>query len=123
MLLVEDNPLNLELAREVLQASGYTVLEAGTGGEGLKLAAEARPDLVLLDIRLPDIDGLEVMRRLRADPGTSDLVVVALTAQAMLGDERSAREAGFSGYITKPINTRTFPQQVRHYLPRKPETA
>lgn len=116
ILLVEDNALNLELAREVLEAKGFTVIEATSGREALRLAAEHLPDLVLLDIRLPDLDGLEVARRLRCEPATRGLVLVALTAQAMRGDERAARNAGISGYITKPIDTRTFPEEVRRFL-------
>lgn len=116
ILLVEDNPLNLELAQEVLEAKGFTVLAATTGREALRLATEARPDLVLLDIRLPDLDGLEVARRLKQDPGTRGLTLVALTAQAMRGDERAARAAGFAGYITKPIDTRTFPGEIGRFL-------
>jgi CheY-like chemotaxis protein len=108
--------MNLELASEVLRAAGFTVLEAMTGAEGIQVAIERLPDLVLLDMRLPDMDGLEVVRRLRADPRTGMLPVVALTAQAMKGDELAARHAGCSGYITKPINTRTFLAEVGQYL-------
>ena len=116
VLVIEDNRMNLELASEVLHAAGFTVLEAMTGGEGIRVATERLPDLVLLDMRLPDMDGLEVVRRLRADPRTAALPVVALTAQAMKGDELAARRAGCSGYITKPINTRTFLAEVGRYL-------
>jgi CheY-like chemotaxis protein len=116
VLVVEDNRMNLELASEVLGAAGFTVLEAMTGAEGIQVAIEQLPDLVLLDMRLPDMDGLEVVRRLRADPRTGMLPVVALTAQAMKGDELAARRAGCSGYITKPINTRTFLAEVGRYL-------
>jgi CheY-like chemotaxis protein len=116
VLVVEDNRMNLELASEVLGAAGFTVLEAMTGAEGIQVAIERLPDLVLLDMRLPDMDGLEVVRRLRADPRTGMLPVVALTAQAMKGDELAARRAGCSGYITKPINTRTFLAEVGRYL-------
>ena len=119
VLLVEDNPMNLELAADVLRSAGFTVLEAVTAGEGLQVATDLLPDLVLLDIRLPDMDGLEVVRRLRADPRTTELLVVALTAQAMKGDEQAARSAGCIGYITKPINTRTFAAEVDHYLLRE----
>jgi CheY-like chemotaxis protein len=116
VLVVEDNRMNLELASEVLGAAGFTVLEAMTGAEGIQVAIERLPDLVLLDMRLPDMDGLEVVRRLRADPRTGMRPVVALTAQAMKGDELAARRAGCSGYITKPINTRTFLAEVGRYL-------
>jgi len=116
VLLVEDNPMNLELAADLLRAAGYAVLEAMTGREGLALAVARLPDLVLLDIRLPDMDGLDVVRALRADPRTAALPVVAVTAQAMKGDEQAARSAGCSGYITKPINTRTFLAEVGRHV-------
>ncbi len=120
VLLVEDNALNLELATEVLRAAGLRIIEATTARAGLDLARRLRPDLVLLDIRLPDMDGLEAVRRLRQDPLTAGILVVALTAQAMQGDEEAARVAGFNGYITKPINTRTLADEVRRYLAMAP---
>ncbi|MFN8650359.1 MAG: response regulator [Gemmatimonadales bacterium] len=116
VLLVEDHPLNRELARELLEVKGFTVLEAATGQDALRLAAESRPDLVLLDLRLPDLDGMEVARRLQGDASTRHLTLVALTAQAMRGDEQAARAAGFAGYITKPIDTRTFPAEIGRFL-------
>ncbi|HEY7683319.1 MAG TPA: response regulator [Gemmatimonadales bacterium] len=119
VLVVEDHPMNLELASDVLRTAGLTVLEATTATEGLRMAGEHLPDLVLLDIRLPDMSGLEALRRLRADPRTAAIPVVALTAQAMKGDEEAARSAGCIGYITKPINTRTFPTEVARYLTRE----
>lgn len=116
ILLIEDNPLNMELAGEILRQAGCTVLEAATAQEGLRLAVEARPALVLLDIQLPDLDGLEAVRRLRADARTAGIPVVALTAQAMKGDEAAARAAGCNGYIAKPINTRSFASDVLTFL-------
>jgi two-component system cell cycle response regulator DivK len=116
ILLIEDNPLNLELAHDVLQAAGYTVLEARTAEEGLKLAGATTPDLILLDIRLPGMNGLDAARRLKGDLSTRNIPVVALTAQAMRGDEEVALAAGFNGYITKPINTRTLAAEVRRWL-------
>src|SRR5690606_22902120 len=116
ILLIEDNPLNMELAGEILRQAGLTVLEAVTARERLRLAVEARPALVLLDIQLPDLDGLEAVRRLRADPRTAGIPVVALTAQAMKGDEGAARAAGCDGYIAKPIDTRRFAADVLAYL-------
>lgn len=116
VLLVEDHPMNLELASDVLRAAGLTVLEATTATDGIRMAGEHLPDLVLLDIRLPDMSGLDAVRRLRADPRTASIPVVALTAQAMKGDEQAARSAGCVGYITKPIDTRTFPAEVARYL-------
>ncbi len=116
VLLVEDNELNRELATEVLRRAGFRIIEATTAKAGLDLVRQLHPDLVLLDIRLPDMDGLEAVRRLRGDPLTATIPVVALTAQAMQGDEKAARVAGFSGYITKPINTRTLADEVRRFL-------
>jgi len=116
ILLIEDNPLNLELARDVLQAAGYTVVDARTAEEGLRLAAAVVPQLILLDIRLPGMNGLDAVRSLKHDVHTRDITVVALTAQAMAGDEQTAFAAGFDGYITKPINTRTLSGEVRRWL-------
>ena len=116
ILLIEDNPLNLELARDVLQAAGYTVVDARTAEEGLRLAAAVVPQLILLDIRLPGMNGLDAVRSLKLDVHTRDIPVVALTAQAMAGDEQTAFAAGFDGYITKPINTRTLSGEVRRWL-------
>jgi CheY-like chemotaxis protein len=116
ILLIEDNPLNLELARDVLQAAGYTVVDARTAEEGLRLAGAVVPDLILLDIRLPGMNGLDAVRSLKRDLRTRDITVVALTAQAMAGDEQIAFAAGFNGYITKPIDTRTLAAEVRRWL-------
>lgn len=116
ILIIEDNPLNLELARDVLQTAGYGVLEARSAEEGLKLAWAAVPDLILLDIRLPGMNGLDAVRDLKRDLRTRNIPVVALTAQAMRGDEEAAFAAGFNGYITKPINTRTLSTEVRRWL-------
>jgi CheY-like chemotaxis protein len=116
ILIIEDNPLNLELARDVLQTAGYLVFEARTAEEGLKLAGAAVPDLILLDIRLPGMNGLDAARSLKRDLRTRNIPVVALTAQAMRGDQEAAFAAGFNGYITKPINTRTLSAEVRHWL-------
>jgi CheY-like chemotaxis protein len=117
ILIVEDNALNRELAVVVLKSAGYEVLECETAEEGLRVAAKEQPDLILLDIRLPGMDGFRALERLRADPRTAGITVVALTAQAMLGDEAAARAAGFAGYITKPINTRRLAQEVAAFLP------
>jgi CheY-like chemotaxis protein len=116
ILLIEDNPLNLELARDVLQAAGYTVVDARTAEEGLRIAGSIVPHLILLDIRLPGMNGLDAVRSLKDNTRTRDIPVVALTAQAMAGDERTAFDAGFDGYITKPINTRTLSGEVRRWL-------
>jgi len=112
VLIVEDNEKNLKLARDVLQAKGFSTVEAGTAAEGLALAREHQPDCVLLDIQLPDFDGREALRRLRGDEATAHLSVIALTAFAMTGDQEKFLADGFDGYITKPIDVRQFPDQV-----------
>jgi two-component system cell cycle response regulator DivK len=104
ILVVEDNEKNMKLVRDVLQASGYRTLEATTGGRGVELAIEHRPDLVLMDIQLPDIEGIEALRRLRGDERTASVPVVALTAQAMHGDRERFLTAGFDDYLPKPVD-------------------
>jgi CheY-like chemotaxis protein len=116
ILIVEDNALNLELATEVLGAHGFIVLQARTAEEGLRLARSDRPDLILLDVRLPGMDGLRAVRSLKEDVRTSAIPTVAMTAQAMTGDEAEARLAGFDAYVTKPIDTRTLPRLVTRLL-------
>jgi CheY-like chemotaxis protein len=116
ILVVEDNALNLELATELLSAHGYTVVGARTAEEGLRLARTERPDLILLDVRLPGMDGLAAVRALKRDPETQAILTVAMTAQAMAGDEEAALAAGFDAYVTKPIDTRTFPGLVARLL-------
>lgn len=116
ILVVDDNAVNLTLAREILTAYGYEVAVAVRGEEAVEVARARRPALVLLDIHLPDIDGLEVVRRLRSLPETRDLRVVALTAQAMAGDRERFLAAGCDGYIQKPISVRTFAAEVARYL-------
>lgn len=116
ILVVEDNPLNLKLVRDVLTAFGYEVVEAQSGEEGVALAGTCSPDLVLMDLQLPGIDGYEALRLLRQDPGLGDVPVVAVTAFAMTTDrERTSRE-GFDGYLGKPISVRELPDQVRGFL-------
>jgi CheY-like chemotaxis protein len=116
VLVVEDNPVNRKLARNVLRSRGYRVLEADTGEEGIELARRERPHLILMDLQLPGLDGMEATRRLKADPATRDIPVVALSAHAQEADEERAREAGCAGYISKPIRLSRFPQQVRSFL-------
>ena len=106
ILVVEDNPLNLKLVRDILDATGYDVVEATSGEEALRLAAEAPPDLVLLDLQLPGIDGLETLQRLRDGVLAPDVPVMALTAFAMEEDRARARDAGFDAYVTKPISVK-----------------
>jgi CheY-like chemotaxis protein len=116
ILVVEDNEMNLELVTDILESEGYEVIQAGNGNDALELANSRRPDLILMDIQLPEMDGLEVTRLLKGNEGTRHIKVVALTAHAMRGDEEKARKAGCSGYIPKPINTREFPGVIRGYL-------
>ena len=116
ILIIEDNPPNLELAADLLQAAGHTVVQATSAEEGLRLARAERPDLILMDVRLPGMDGLDAVRVLKRDQGTRHIPTVALTAQAMKGDEEAARAAGFDAYVTKPIDTRTFPRTLARLL-------
>jgi two-component system, cell cycle response regulator DivK len=115
VLVVEDNELNMKLFREVLHASGYRTLEAATGERAVELVFEHRPDLVLMDIQLPDVDGVEALDRLRADERFSSVPVLALTAQAMEGDRERFLAAGFDGYLSKPVNIAEFVATVRRY--------
>jgi two-component system cell cycle response regulator DivK len=115
ILVVEDNEKNMKLFRDVLLAKGYRTLEATTGGEAVELAAEHAPDLVLMDIQLPDIDGVEALGRLRADGRIASVPVIALTAQAMEGDRERFLAAGFDGYVSKPVNIAEFVATVKRY--------
>jgi two-component system, cell cycle response regulator DivK len=115
ILVVEDNDKNMKLFRDVLLAKGYRTVEATTGGAAVALAAKHAPDLVLMDIQLPDIDGVEALRRLRADARTASVPVLALTAQAMEGDRERFLAAGFDGYISKPVDIAAFVAVVEHY--------
>jgi two-component system cell cycle response regulator DivK len=115
VLVVEDNEMNMKLFRDVLVATGYRTLEATTGGEAIQLAAEHAPDLVLMDIQLPDIDGVEALGRLRADERTAAIPVLAVTAQAMYGDHERFLAAGFDGYVSKPVNVVEFVGTVRQH--------
>ena len=104
ILVVEDNAKNMTLLRDVLRATGYRTLEASTAGQALILATEHGPALVLMDIRLPEMDGLEALRRLRMDARTASIPVLAVTAQAMKGESERFKEAGFDGYLPKPLD-------------------
>ena len=115
ILVVEDNGKNMKLFRDVLLAKGYRTLEATTGEEAVALAVEHSPDLVLMDIQLPDIDGVAALGRLRADGRTASLPVLALTAQAMEGDRERVLAAGFDGYVSKPVNIAEFVATVELY--------
>ena len=115
VLIVDDNDRNLRLARGVLRHAGVRTLEAGTAAAALELAAEESPDIILMDIRLPDLDGAEALRRLKQDARTAAIPVVALTSFAMKGDREWFLGAGFDGYVAKPISVREFPDQVRGF--------
>jgi two-component system cell cycle response regulator DivK len=115
VLVVEDNEKNMKLFRDLLQAKGYETLEATTAEEALELAAAATPDLILMDIQLPGMDGVSALKRLRADEQTAGTTVLALTAQAMAGDRERFLEAGFDGYMSKPVDVSAFLQAVESY--------
>jgi two-component system cell cycle response regulator DivK len=115
ILVVEDNDRNMKLFRDVLNASGCRTLEATTGGEAVELATAHSPDLVLMDIQLPDMGGVEALDRLRADGRTGRLAVVALTAQAMEGDRERFLAAGFDAYLSKPVNIPDLIATVKRY--------
>ena len=115
VLIVEDNDKNLKLTRDVLQFHGFRTAEATTGEDGVARAREILPDLVLMDIALPGIDGVEATRQLKADPATASIQIVALTASVMQADRARFGEAGFAGIIGKPIDVLTFPDQVLEY--------
>jgi two-component system cell cycle response regulator DivK len=117
ILIVDDNEQNLRLARKVLQSAGFRTLEVSGGAEGVSLAVEHRPDLVLMDIRMPDMNGTEVLQKLRADERTAAIPVVAHTSSAMKGDRERFLADGFDGYLEKPIRAREFPNQIREFLP------
>ena len=116
ILIVDDNEQNRELAREVLQFAGFRTLEAAGGVQGLSLAVEHHPDLILLDIRMPDMNGTETVRKLREDERTAAIRVVALTSSTMKGDRERFLADGFDGYLEKPIRVREFPGQIRQHL-------
>jgi CheY-like chemotaxis protein len=116
ILIVDDNATNLKLLRILLQGEGYEVRAAGDAEEALEVLKTFHPRLILMDIQLPGMDGLELTRRLKADRATQDIIITALTAFAMKGDEQKALEAGCDGYIAKPVDTRTLPALIVKYL-------
>ena len=120
ILIVEDNDKNRKLERDVLQFHGYRIAEAETAEEGLRLARESAPSLVLMDIQLPGIDGIEALRRLRADGQTQRIPVMAVTASAMTQDRQKILAAGFDGYLSKPVNIKELVAAVRQMLDRGP---
>ncbi len=121
VLIVDDNPTNLKLASNVLEAEGYHVDQAADAEQAQELLQHLTPDLILMDIALPGMDGLTLTRKLKTDEKLKHIPVVAMTAFAMKGDDRKALDAGCDGYITKPIDTRKFPQQISAFLRRKTE--
>jgi two-component system cell cycle response regulator DivK len=116
ILYIEDNPENRLLVRRILEAEGYSVSEATDGPSGLETAAETKPDLILLDINLPEIDGYDLARRFRNTPGLQQVPILAVTANVMQGDRERTLEAGCDGYIQKPIDVDRLPDQIRAAL-------
>ncbi|MBL9015186.1 MAG: response regulator [Myxococcales bacterium] len=116
ILIVDDNATNLKLVAYLMSANGYEVTTAQDAETALAAIAKSPPRLILMDLQLPGIDGLELTRKLKADPATKDILVVAVTAYAMKGDEAKARAAGCDGYITKPIDTRELPREIERQL-------
>jgi two-component system, cell cycle response regulator DivK len=115
VLIVDDNEKNVKLARDVLRFAGFRTLEARSGGDGVSLAAQHLPDVILMDIRLPDMDGTTAAHMLKEDSRTEGIPIVALTSFAMKGDRERFLAEGFDGYLEKPISVRQFPEQVRSY--------
>jgi CheY-like chemotaxis protein len=116
ILVVDDNPINLKLASDVLEAAGFSIVRAVDAEQAQSILIDLVPDLILMDIALPGMDGLTLSRKLKVDIRLRTVPIVALTASAMKGDDRKAIDAGCDGYITKPIDTRAFPQQVTAFL-------
>ncbi len=116
ILVIEDNPKNMKLVRDVLQFSGYEVIEATSGEDGVRLAGQQEPALILMDLQLPGIDGMEALRQIRGGNGGGAVPVVAVTASAMDEDRDRAYAAGFDGYVQKPISVRGLQQQVHDFL-------
>jgi two-component system, cell cycle response regulator DivK len=119
VLIVEDHEKNMKLFRDVLAVKGYRTLEATTGGRAVELAIRHRPDLVVMDIQLPDVDGVEALGRLRADERTASIPVLAVTAQAMRGDRKRFLRAGFDGYLAKPVDISEFVAAVEQHCLRQ----
>jgi CheY-like chemotaxis protein len=123
VIVIEDNPLNMELVSDLLETAGFKVYAATKAEEGVAIARAEAPDVILMDIALAGMDGLSATRLLKEDPATRHIPVIALTAHAMRGDEQKALDAGCTGYIVKPINTRTFAEVVASYVaPASPGT-
>src|ERR1700689_613771 len=118
ILVAEDNPVNCELLRELLEARGYSVIEAPDGQEALCMIEQSHPDIVLLDIGMPVLNGYAVIRKIRENPSLATLPVLAITAYAMRGDRESVMNAGFDGYLSKPINARDLSKEIERLLQR-----
>ena len=116
ILIVEDNEKNMKLVRDILRHQGHATLEAITGTDGVRLAVEERPDLVLMDIQLPDIDGIEALGRIRADSSLNAMPVLAVSASVMPDDQQKIISSGFDAFITKPINLKQFVETVQRFL-------
>ena len=116
ILIVEDNEKNMKLVRDILRHNGHATLEAPTGGEGVRLASEKKPDLILMDIQLPDIDGIEALRRIREDSALDAVAVIAVSASVMPDDQQKIVTSGFDAFVTKPINLKQFLDTVKRFL-------
>jgi len=119
ILVIEDNEQNMYLMHFLLEAKGHTVIEALNGDEGIKQAEDADPDVILLDIQLPGMDGYEIARRIRKNPDLTSIPIIAVTSYAMAGDREKAMAAGVNDYIEKPINPVTFTEQIGQYFPKQ----
>jgi two-component system cell cycle response regulator DivK len=116
ILIIEDNPSNLKLAKICLQKVGYKVMTSATAEEGLELLRSTKPDMILMDLQLPQMDGLQLTSILKKNPQTQDIIIIALTAYAMEGDELRALSYGCDGYISKPFNTRTLATTIKNFF-------
>jgi two-component system cell cycle response regulator DivK len=116
ILIVEDNEKNMKLVRDILRHSGHATIEAETGGEGVRLASAEHPDLILMDIQLPDIDGIEALRRIREDRSLDAVAVIAVSASVMPDDQQKIVASGFDAFVTKPINLKQFLDTVTRFL-------
>jgi two-component system cell cycle response regulator DivK len=116
ILIVEDNEKNMKLVRDVLQFKGYRTIEAVNGTDGVRLARERKPDLVLMDIQLPDIDGITALGQIRGDPETKAIPVVAVSASVMPDDQQRIARSGFDAFVTKPINVKQFVETVERFV-------
>ena len=116
ILIVEDNEKNMKLVRDILRHKGYTTLEAVTGEDGVQMALSQRPDLILMDIQLPDIDGIEALRRIRAESALDHVAVIAVSASVMPDDQQKIVTSGFDAFVTKPINLKQFLETIKRHL-------